>query len=254
MKKQLSRLVKATFEACLGLFRQNMKTLGRLGWLAETPPPREAHRATSKDVPLTLVDKSNTGLRKMHERGAPQAACPTHEGILVLGETGRKQVFFSWSDGGLGIGTDMDWVISVMPFTGFSTSSTLTLWILSEHSKPQPAWCALPLILYSTQHLHLFICRNSCEHSPFVMRLLSWMVCARSCQPTLRGRVVQEGVSFKADSMADLAAKKVEWWRQNEDNLPHWVGAVKMVLLLQPTSAAAERVFSLLWAVFSDQQ
>ena len=46
-----------------------------------------------------------------------------------------------------------------------------------------------------------------------------------------------EGVSFKADSMADLAAKKVEWWRQNEDSLPHWVGAVKMVLLLQPTSA-----------------
>ena len=46
--------------------------------------------------------------------------------------------------------------------------------------------------------------------------------------------------------MADLAAKKVEWWRQNEDNLPHWVGAVNMVLLLQPTYAAAERVFSLL--------
>ena len=55
-----------------------------------------------------------------------------------------------------------------------------------------------------------------------------------------------EGVSFKADSISDLAAKKVEWWRQNEDNLPHWVGAVKMVLLLQPTSAAAEQVFSLL--------
>ena len=50
--------------------------------------------------------------------------------------------------------------------------------------------------------------------------------------------------SFKADSMADLAAKKVDWWRQNEDNLPHWLGAVKMVLLLQPTSVAAERVFS----------
>ena len=35
-----------------------------------------------------------------------------------------------------------------------------------------------------------------------------------------------EGVPFKADSMADLAAKKVEWWRQNEDYLPRWVGAV----------------------------
>ena len=67
-----------------------------------------------------------------------------------------------------------------------------------------------------------------------------------AASPLRRGRVVQEGVSVKADSMADLAARKVEWWRQNEDNLPHWVGAVKMVLfLLQPTSAAAERVFSL---------
>ena len=43
---------------------------------------------------LSLLGKSNTGLRKMHERAAPRAACPTHEGILVLGETGRKQVFF----------------------------------------------------------------------------------------------------------------------------------------------------------------
>ena len=75
---------------------------------------------------------------------------------------------------------------------------------------------------------------------PFVMTV-SWMVCARSCQPTLRGRVVQEGVSFKADSMADLAAKKVEWWRQNEDNLPPWVGQWRWFfsssLLLQLLSA-----------------
>ena len=61
----------------------------------------------------------------------------------------------------------------VMPFTGFSTSSTLTLWILSKHSKPQPVWCALPLLLYSTQHLHPFTCLNSCGHSPFLMRTSS---------------------------------------------------------------------------------
>ena len=63
-----------------------------------------------------------------------------------------------------------------------------------------------------------------------------------------------EGVSFRADNMADLAAKKVEWWRQNADNLPHWAAAVKMVILVQPSSAATERVFSLLRATFSDQQ
>ena len=40
-----------------------------------------------------------------------------------------------------------------------------------------------------------------------------------------------EGHLKLSDSMADLAANKVDWWRQNEDNLPHWAGAVKMVLL-----------------------
>ena len=49
-----------------------------------------------------------------------------------------------------------------------------------------------------------------------------------------------EGVSFKADRMADLAAKKSRVrWRQNEDNLPHWAGAVN-IRLIQPSSAAAE--------------
>ena len=55
-----------------------------------------------------------------------------------------------------------------------------------------------------------------------------------------------EGHLKLSDSMADLAPKKVDWWRQNEDNLPHWAGAVKMVLPVQPSSAAAVRAFSLL--------
>ena len=55
-------------------------------------------------------------------------------------EAGRKQAF-SGSDGGLGRGirTGFTGVVCVMPFIGFPTGSTLTLWILSEHSKPQPA-------------------------------------------------------------------------------------------------------------------
>ena len=53
----LSRL-KATFEACFGLFRQSMhENIGlRLAkeWNAETVPSRKAHRVTSKDVRATL--------------------------------------------------------------------------------------------------------------------------------------------------------------------------------------------------------
>ena len=48
--------------------------------------------------------------------------------------------------------------------------------------------------------------------------------------------------------------EKVAWWRDHSDSLPKWASAVRQVLLLQPSSAAAERVFSLLRAAFNEQQ
>ena len=97
----LSRL-KATFEACLGLFRQNMKTLGREWRRGGMQKPRRRVRRTE---PLPTIyslqytrRQSNFGLRRMHGRGPPQSACPTHAGNLVL-KPRRKQVF-SGSDGG----------------------------------------------------------------------------------------------------------------------------------------------------------
>ena len=47
---------------------------------------------------------------------------------------------------------------------------------------------------------------------------------------------------------------KVKWWKQQSDNLPHWSSAVMKVLLVQPSSAAAERVFSILNSSFNDSQ
>ncbi len=46
------------------------------------------------------------------------------------------------------------------------------------------------------------------------------------------------------------------WWQENErnNNLMAWVKAFKLVALVQPSSAAAERVFSLLKLSFSPQQ
>ena len=46
----------------------------------------------------------------------------------------------------------------------------------------------------------------------------------------------------------------VEWWSRNEQDLPHWSSVAQKVLLLQPSTAAAERVFSILSSSFSDQQ
>ena len=48
----------------------------------------------------------------------------------------------------------------------------------------------------------------------------------------------------------------VEWWKQNEQNgrMPHWTETCRLVLLVQPSLAAAERVFSLLNAFTSQQE
>ena len=48
--------------------------------------------------------------------------------------------------------------------------------------------------------------------------------------------------------------KKVEWWCGNEEQLPRWASTVKQVLLVQPSSATAERVFSILKASFNEQR
>ena len=46
----------------------------------------------------------------------------------------------------------------------------------------------------------------------------------------------------------------LEWWESNEERMPNWASAFKKLVLVQPSSAAAERVFSLLSKSFSKLQ
>ena len=62
-----------------------------------------------------------------------------------------------------------------------------------------------------------------------------------------------EDVIFEGDS-TEKGKKKVGWWRDHSQDLLHWSAAAKKVFLVQPSSAAAERVFSLLAATFTNQQ
>ena len=55
-----------------------------------------------------------------------------------------------------------------------------------------------------------------------------------------------------ADTSATISP--LEWWKRNASDLPNWSKAAKKILLLQPSSAAAERVFSLLQNSFGEQQ
>ena len=47
---------------------------------------------------------------------------------------------------------------------------------------------------------------------------------------------------------------KLTCWANHKDTLPHWSSLVKNLLLIQPSSASAERVFSLLTNAFGSQQ
>ena len=55
---------------------------------------------------------------------------------------------------------------------------------------------------------------------------------------------------------ADLQTEeeKLQWWSRNEANLPNCSSVVKKVLLVQPSSASAERVFSIMKNFFTNQQ
>ena len=51
-----------------------------------------------------------------------------------------------------------------------------------------------------------------------------------------------------------LNVDPLSWWKQQSSALPNWATAVCLVLLIQPSSAAAERVFSILSSSFGDRQ
>lgn len=52
----------------------------------------------------------------------------------------------------------------------------------------------------------------------------------------------------------DALADTWRWWRNNAAEIPSWASAVKKIALVQPSFAAAERVFSFLVTMFGDQQ
>ena len=47
---------------------------------------------------------------------------------------------------------------------------------------------------------------------------------------------------------------KLTWWPAHKESLPNWASLVKTLLLIQPSSASAERAFSLLANAFGPQQ
>ena len=57
----------------------------------------------------------------------------------------------------------------------------------------------------------------------------------------------------KADGI-DNDVDPIGWWKANEADLPFWSAAAKLVLLMQPSPASSERVFSILTTTFGHLQ
>ena len=184
----LSRL-KATFEAFIGLFRQLNMNLGRDGVAcAETARPREAHRATSKDV---RANGSDTPRQKQHRtaenaRSRSTSLSQRPNAYRQSGPDGEKTIFFGkwWWRGQRHIWTGLyAWCPSLVSLQVQNGHCWHSLSIQSRSPLAVPCHCSF------TQY-------NSCGHSSFLMRTSSWM--ARLCQELPAYFAHAEGVSFEA--------------------------------------------------------
>ena len=96
-------------------------------------------------------------------------------------------------------------------------------------------------------------------HRVHVTRSTANCVDSLSILPFLSAQTLselKEELPLYISKVSDVGASfcPVEWWRLNSTSLPKWLAEARKVLLIQPSSAAAERVFLLLKASFSEQQ
>lgn len=94
-------------------------------------------------------------------------------------------------------------------------------------------------------------------HMVNIMRPTATCINTLSVFPSLTPQVLSElkdelPLYMSKASGVDRSVCPLEWWRLNCEHLPKWSVEARKVFLIQPSSAAAERVFSLLKASFSD--
>ena len=67
-----------------------------------------------------------------------------------------------------------------------------------------------------------------------------------SSQETIDGLKMEIPMCMAAREDVSTEIDLIAWWKRHAIELPKWANAFKKVLLVQPLSAAAERVFSIL--------
>ena len=73
-------------------------------------------------------------------------------------------------------------------------------------------------------------------------------------EPLIIANLKEELPNYIARSTDVNPSDIIQWWKNNESVLPNWSAAAKKALLVQPSSAAAERVFSVLNNTFGSNQ
>jgi len=71
---------------------------------------------------------------------------------------------------------------------------------------------------------------------------------------TIDGLKVELPLYLEAAEDVSAQTDVLQWWKSHQLELPKWAEACSLVLLIQPSSAAAEHVFSILSNTFSSQQ
>ena len=190
----LSRL-KATFEACLGLFHQNMKTMGRKSRRGGMQKPRRRVRRTE---PLpTMYSLQYTRwqkqLRTAENAWARAASVSVPYACRKSGPEASEKasLFGKWR--WLGHVEEYIWTYVVFVrdvIHWFLHKFNVGLRWLCDTVQAFKATARLMCPAAATAPLlnptpDPFTCLNSCGHSPVLMRTSSWMVWAGSCQPTL---------------------------------------------------------------------
>ena len=84
-----------------------------------------------------------------------------------------------------------------------------------------------------------------------VVPFLSWNDVIQSLKDELPDYI---GKAYATPDVFDDFIDTLPWWKATVQDLPCWAAAVQKMVLVQPSSAAAERVFSLLVTMFGDQQ
>ena len=204
------------------------------GWHAETAPTGEAHRATSNDV-LATVHSSTKQLRTAENAWARAASVSVPYACWQSGPQASEKasLFRKWR--------------RRLVMQRNRDKCGVCAWCHSLVSPRVQRWpCGYCPSIQSRSHLMcpatapLLNPTAASFHLPQQLRAF----------PFLNEDIIMDGLSRELPAYRDCSCGRCfiqSWqngisgcqesrvrWRQNEDNLPHWAGAVNVVLLIQP--------------------